>query len=315
MLSNCRALDLTDEKGFLCGKILADLGVDVVKVEKPGGDPGRNRGPFWHDIPEPEKSLYWFAYNSNKRGITLNIADSEGQEIFKTLAKHADFIIESYHPGYLDSVNLGYSALSEINPGIIVVSITPFGQAGPYRDYVASDMVALAMSGLQYQTGFRSLRLGMVVQNFGPRAQYDGTFTDYRTSIGTGTDPTERSFGEADQPLGFKAGVTADFATMTGYSLGSEVAGCLSAQFEHPSDHAERVNLGTEFWYRDMVALRGGYNINYDADRFTLGFGVKVPWGGNRTLFFDYAYADQGDLTDTSSLLNQPHRFGLGLEF
>jgi benzylsuccinate CoA-transferase BbsE subunit len=153
MLSNCRVLDLTDEKGFLCGKILADLGADVIKVEKPGGDSARNRGPFWHDIPEPEKSLYWFAYNSNKRGITLNIADIEGQDIFKALVKNADFVLESYHPGYLDSVDLGYSAIREINPGIIMVSITPFGQAGPYKDYAASDIIAMGMSGLLYQTG------------------------------------------------------------------------------------------------------------------------------------------------------------------
>jgi benzylsuccinate CoA-transferase BbsE subunit len=153
MLNNCRVLDLTDEKGFLCGKILADLGADVIKVEKPGGDLARNIGPFWHDIPEPEKSLYWFAYNSNKRGITLNIADIEGQDIFKALTRDADFILESYHPGYLDSINLGYSVISEINPKIVMVSITPFGQSGPYKDYVASDIVAMAMSGLQYQTG------------------------------------------------------------------------------------------------------------------------------------------------------------------
>ena len=65
MLSHCRALDLTDDKGFLCGKILADLGADVIKIEKPGGDPARSIGGFWHDDPDPEKSLYWFAYNSN----------------------------------------------------------------------------------------------------------------------------------------------------------------------------------------------------------------------------------------------------------
>ena len=73
MLSHLRALDLTDEKGFLCGKILADLGVDVIKVERPGGDPSRKIGPYYKDIIDPEKSLYWFAYNSNKKGITLNI--------------------------------------------------------------------------------------------------------------------------------------------------------------------------------------------------------------------------------------------------
>jgi len=153
MLNNCRALDLTDENGFLCGKILSDLGVDVVKVEKPGGDPSRNLGPFWHDIPDPEKSLYWFAYNNNKRGITLDITTTQGQEIFKDLTRKVDFVLESYHPGFLDSLGLGYSALSQFNPGIIMVSITPFGQSGPHKDYAATDIVAMAMSGLLYQTG------------------------------------------------------------------------------------------------------------------------------------------------------------------
>jgi crotonobetainyl-CoA:carnitine CoA-transferase CaiB-like acyl-CoA transferase len=101
MLSHCRALDLTDDKGFLCGKILADLGADVIKVERPGGDPSRRIGPFWADIPDPEKSLYWFAYNSNKRGITLNIEAADGREIFKQLVKTADFVIESFPPGWV----------------------------------------------------------------------------------------------------------------------------------------------------------------------------------------------------------------------
>ncbi len=155
MLSGCRALDLTDEKGFLCGKILADLGVDVIKVERPGGDSSRGQGPFWHDIPDPEKSLYWFAYNSNKRGITLNIGASDGKEILKELVKTSDFVIESFPPGYLDKSGMGYSSLSRINKGIILVSITPFGQNGPYRDYKDSDIVIMGMSGILYQTGER----------------------------------------------------------------------------------------------------------------------------------------------------------------
>ncbi len=170
-------------------------------------------------------------------------------------------------------------------------------------------------AGLQYQTGFRSLRMGMVIQNFGPDVQYSGDFLDYRLAGGTATEAEERSLSETQQPLTFKAGVTADLATMTGYSLGNSLSGSMSAQFEHPNDHAERVNMGLELWYHEMLAIRGGYNINYDADGFTLGFGVKVPWAAERTLHFDYAYADQGDLNDTSSFLNQPHRFGIGFEF
>jgi benzylsuccinate CoA-transferase BbsE subunit len=153
MLSNCRALDLTDEKGFLCGKILADLGADVIKIERPGGDLSRKIGNFWQDIPDPEKSLYWFAYNSNKRGITLNIETADGREIFEKLIKTADFVIESFGPGYMDKLGIGYPAISRLNKGIIWASITPFGQEGAYRDYKDSDIVVMGMSGTMYQTG------------------------------------------------------------------------------------------------------------------------------------------------------------------
>ena len=153
LLAPFRALDITDEKGFLCGKVLGDLGADVIKIEKPGGDPARSIGPFYHDIPDPEKSLYWFAFNMNKRGITLDIETADGQQIFKKLATTADFVIGSFPPGYMDKLGLGYSALSEINPQTIVTSITPFGQTGPYQDFKGSDIVAMAMSGLMYLIG------------------------------------------------------------------------------------------------------------------------------------------------------------------
>lgn len=153
MLSPYRALDLTDAKGFLCGRALAELGADVIKIEPPGGDPARNIGPFYHDIPHPERSLYWFAYNGAKRGITLNIETSDGNKIFKKLVQTADFVIESFAPGYLESLRLGYSMLSEINPRVILTSITPFGQSGPYRDYKTSDLVSMSLGGYVYLTG------------------------------------------------------------------------------------------------------------------------------------------------------------------
>jgi len=155
VLKGCRALDLTNENGFLCGKILADLGVDVIKVEPPGGDPSRSTGPFWSDIPDPEKSLYWFAYNSNKRGITLDIGTADGKGIFGKLVKTADFVLESFPPGHMDGLGLGYDALAGIRSDIIVTSVTPFGQSGPYRDYLASDIVTMGMTGVLYLTGDR----------------------------------------------------------------------------------------------------------------------------------------------------------------
>jgi benzylsuccinate CoA-transferase BbsE subunit len=147
MLGPYRALDLTDEKGLLCGKILGDLGADVIKIERPGGDPARSLGPFYHDEPDPEKSLFWCALNTSKRGITLDIETADGQEIFKKLVKTADFVIESFPPGYMDKLGLGYPDLEKINPAVIMVSITPFGQTGPYKDWKTSDIVAWAMGG------------------------------------------------------------------------------------------------------------------------------------------------------------------------
>jgi crotonobetainyl-CoA:carnitine CoA-transferase CaiB-like acyl-CoA transferase len=153
LLDNCRVLDLTDDKGYLCGKILGDLGADVVKIEKPGGDPGRMKGPFVKDVPHPERSLYWFAFNVNKRGITLDIETERGSAIFKKLVERADFLIESCRPGYLDRIGLGYSALHEVNPAIIMTSITPFGDNGPHRDLMGSDIVWMAMGGFMGQAG------------------------------------------------------------------------------------------------------------------------------------------------------------------
>lgn len=153
MLKDYRVLDLTDEKGFLCAKALGDLGADVIKIEKPGGDPARDIGPFYHDMVDREKSLYWFAFNANKKGITLDIETQDGQEIFKRLVKTADVVVESFEPGYLDRIGLGYPALSEINPGIILTSISAFGQVGPFRNYKAPDIVLRAMGGLIYTVG------------------------------------------------------------------------------------------------------------------------------------------------------------------
>jgi crotonobetainyl-CoA:carnitine CoA-transferase CaiB-like acyl-CoA transferase len=122
-------------------------------VEQPGGDPSRNTGPFYHDQPHPERSLYWFAYNSSKRSITLDITKADGKEVFKRLVETADFLLECFPPGYMEGLGLGYSTLSEINPRLIMLSITPFGQSGPYRDYKSCDLVAQATGGLMWICG------------------------------------------------------------------------------------------------------------------------------------------------------------------
>jgi len=148
LLGGCRVLDLTDEKGQLCGKVLGDYGADVIKIEKPGGDASRNIGPFYRDTPDPDKSLFWFATNTSKRGITLDIENRDGQEIFRKLVATADIVVEAFNPGFMDDLCLGYSHLKSIKSGIVMTSITPFGQTGPYADYKGSDLAGCAMGGL-----------------------------------------------------------------------------------------------------------------------------------------------------------------------
>ena len=147
ILGGKRVLDLTDEKGLICGKQLGDMGADVIKIEKPGGDPARNLGPFYEDEIDPEKSLHWFAFNLNKRGVTLDIETEEGREIFKEMVRKADFLIESFTPGYMEKLGLGYHDLEKLNPRIVLVSISPFGQTGPHAQHKSSDLTLMSMSG------------------------------------------------------------------------------------------------------------------------------------------------------------------------
>jgi benzylsuccinate CoA-transferase BbsE subunit len=147
-----RVLDLTEGGCMLGGKMLGDLGADVIKIEAPGGSLSRI-APYYHNIADPQKSLFWFAYNANKRGITLDLAAVEGQALFKKLAAAADVILESFETGYLGALKLGYSDLCEIKPDIIYASITPFGQKGPKLSYKGSDLTAWASGGYLYTCG------------------------------------------------------------------------------------------------------------------------------------------------------------------
>jgi len=147
LLDSYRVLDLTNQRGQLCGKILAELGADVVKVEPYGGDPSRRLGPFLDDDPDPEKSIHWFAYNTSKRSITLDIKEEKDRVLFLKLVKNAKFLIESFRPGYMEEIGLSFETVRRVNPEIIMVSITPFGRTGPYAHFKDSDLTNMGMGG------------------------------------------------------------------------------------------------------------------------------------------------------------------------
>ncbi len=153
MLSPYRVLDLTHEWCLLSGKILADLGADVIQIEPPGGHTARRIGPFYQDEVDPDRSLFWWSYTANKRSVTLDVTSTDGQALLKRLIPTAQFIIESGAPGEMAALGLDYATLAELNPELIMVSITPFGQDGPYANYKATDLVGMGLAGFMYVTG------------------------------------------------------------------------------------------------------------------------------------------------------------------
>jgi crotonobetainyl-CoA:carnitine CoA-transferase CaiB-like acyl-CoA transferase len=130
-------------------KLMADMGAEVIKIERPGaGDPARTRGPFPKDEPHPEKSGLFLYLNTNKLGVTLDIATAEGFEIFEKLIAGADILIHNVIPPEMDRVGLTYDRLRKINPKLIMTSITPWGLEGPYRNWRAEDLTIWAAGGV-----------------------------------------------------------------------------------------------------------------------------------------------------------------------
>ena len=152
-LGGLRVMELADCEGEYCGKLLADLGAEVIKVEPPDGSPCRREPPFKDDVPGPDRSLHFLYFNSNKKGVTLDLRKADGREIFRELIKGVDVVTETFDPGYMAALGLGYDALRELNPNLILASITCFGQTGPYRNFQGSELAAFAMGGLMYVSG------------------------------------------------------------------------------------------------------------------------------------------------------------------
>jgi crotonobetainyl-CoA:carnitine CoA-transferase CaiB-like acyl-CoA transferase len=162
--------------GPYCGKLFSDFDAEVIKIEQPGiGDEARRRGPCPGDVPHPEKSGTFLYLNSNKLGITLNLETSDGRDIFRKLIADTDILIEDRAPGELKRLGLDYESLQKVNPALIMTSITPFGQDGPYRDYKAYHLNLYHSSGQSYLLPMFAINLDVPpVQGPGFIGEYDG---------------------------------------------------------------------------------------------------------------------------------------------
>ena len=154
VLGGVRVLEVCGEIGAWCGKMLGDMGADVIKVESPMGNPTRRYEPFYQNEPGPNRSLFFWHYNTSKRGITLDLTQDRGREVFERLIATADVLVDGAPAGHLESLGLGYSDLRQTSQSIVMASITPFGQDGPYSDYAATDLTAMAFGGPVWSSGY-----------------------------------------------------------------------------------------------------------------------------------------------------------------
>ena len=154
-MAGIKVLDLSEGiAGPYCTRLFGSYGANVIKIEKPGeGDESRRIGPFPADVPHPEKSALFLNLNTSKKGITLNLNSDTGRGILKRLIENADILVESFEPGNMSEWQLGYDRLSDLNPKLVMMSITPFGQNGPYRDYKAASCVLDALGGHTFIQG------------------------------------------------------------------------------------------------------------------------------------------------------------------
>ena len=153
LLAGYRVLDLTSSIGALCGKLLRDLGMDVLKIEPREGDPLRGKPPFANGHTQPEGSLRFAYLNAGKRSLTLDITQAAGRKLLLDLVERADILVEDFAPGHFAEMGLGYEALLEKQRKLILVSVTGFGQDGPYARYKTTDLIGNAMGGLLYISG------------------------------------------------------------------------------------------------------------------------------------------------------------------
>jgi crotonobetainyl-CoA:carnitine CoA-transferase CaiB-like acyl-CoA transferase len=153
-LGGLRVVEIGNELGEYCGKVLAGLGADVVRVEPLAGEETRTYGPFYHDEPHPDRSLHFWHYNLGKRSVVLDLDTAQGQADFKALLGAADIVVDSRPRGYLADRGLDYDCLRVINPRLVWARITPFGDDGPWADYQASDLVHLALGGVMDNCGY-----------------------------------------------------------------------------------------------------------------------------------------------------------------
>ena len=241
LFDEIRVLELArNVAGPFAGKLFADYGADVLKVEPPDGDPSRAHGPFKDDIPNPETSALFLHLNTNKRSVTLNLEQEEGREIFRRLAAEADIIVEDYRPGQMEEWGLGYEELARDHPALVMASITPFGQTGPWRDYQGSEITLQAMGGPLHTNGSphrEPIKSGGYVAHYhaGIATAYAALMARFRVELGGEGDHIDQAVYEAQAGFRDRRTVYLTGASYTGFAATRQPAGARVANGVRPA--------------------------------------------------------------------------------
>ena len=246
-LDGIKALEIAEGiSGPYCGKLLAGLGASVTKIESHDGDAARRVGPFHGDTPNDEGSGLFLYLNTGKNSVTLDLHDEDDAAIVRKMAEDVDIVVENYPPGELDSLGLGYGDLAKVNAGLVGISITPFGQYGPYRDFAGTDMVVHALSGELYlagRPGREPLKKG------GNLSEYHGGLNGYLAAMNALIARTRTGKGQH-----------VDVSLIEGATA---VIGMAAMQWVYTNRIAERRGADGHPWPNGVWPVKDGYILAY----------------------------------------------------
>lgn len=226
--------------GPFAGKLLADYGADVIKVEPPGGDPARHEGPHKDDVPDPETSALFLHLNTNKKSVTLDVSSEDGRALLRRMIDRVDIVIEDFPAGQMAAWGLGYEVLSADHPDLVMASITPFGQSGPWRDYRGSELTLQALGGPLHLNGSGTrypLKSGGYVAHYhaGLAAAYGCVLARFRVMRGGAGDWIDQAVYQAQAGFRDRRTVYTTATTYTGMVAKRQPAGTRPAMGARPT--------------------------------------------------------------------------------
>ena len=272
-----------------CSRLMGSLGAEVIKIEPPEGDETRRLGPFPGDIPHVDRSAQFMFLNMGKKGITLDLDAVEGVELFRKLAAQASLIIEGFPPGQMEQRGMGYMPLAASNPALVMTSVTPFGQDGPYASYLADDLIVQAIGGWMNLLGYPDqypLKYG------GNAALYLTGLAAFATSVAALFQASVTGHGDMVDVSAMEAVVCSHIQDLVNFSYTGTVEGRMEPTFVFPCADGVVVFTVQQYLWPRICQMVGMPELEHDplfatrearVDNYDVLHALVVPWTLDRT--------------------------------